>query len=187
MAKYRKLDQGGGLFSGTEHQQAVARREVGILKLRDVIDWEKLPPKNLACHILLGRCGWGGKRNASRSIPFTTPSHGRPAKPAQNSSSAFRVADHSGGLKIRGPEEEPLRNQWFARNSTCFLLSEKVRRSWRRRYRGLNGRNVLRERLWRAPPTCAFRRGASSVAAVCDCRTFSGLAGCVHCDVPLAG
>ena len=45
MAKYRKLDQGGGLFSGTEHQQAVARREVGILKLRDVIDWEKLPPK----------------------------------------------------------------------------------------------------------------------------------------------
>ncbi len=48
MAKYRKLDQGGGLFSGTEHQQAVARREVGILKLRDVIDWEKLPPKNLA-------------------------------------------------------------------------------------------------------------------------------------------
>jgi len=40
MARYRKLDQGGGLFSATEHQEAVARRKVGILKLRDVIDWE---------------------------------------------------------------------------------------------------------------------------------------------------
>lgn len=40
MINYRKTDRGGGLFSTIEHQQAIARRETGILKLRDLIDWE---------------------------------------------------------------------------------------------------------------------------------------------------
>jgi len=40
MGNYRNQAKGGGLFSAIEHQQAVARQEVGILKLRDRIDWE---------------------------------------------------------------------------------------------------------------------------------------------------
>lgn len=44
MRKYRKLDGGGDLFSALGHQKKVTRREVGILKLRDLIDWEKFRP-----------------------------------------------------------------------------------------------------------------------------------------------
>lgn len=40
MSNYRKQDKGGNLFSAIEHQQSVAKREIGILKLRDIIDWE---------------------------------------------------------------------------------------------------------------------------------------------------
>jgi len=40
MSNYRKQDKGGWLFSAIEHQQCVAKREIGILKLRDIIDWE---------------------------------------------------------------------------------------------------------------------------------------------------
>jgi len=39
MKNYRKLNKGGNLFSAIEHQQSVQKREIGILKLRDVIDW----------------------------------------------------------------------------------------------------------------------------------------------------
>jgi len=44
MRKYRKLDGGGDLFSALNHQKKVTRREVGILKLRDLIDWESFRP-----------------------------------------------------------------------------------------------------------------------------------------------
>ena len=44
MSNYRKQDKGGNLFSAIEHQQAVARREIGILKLREIIDWESFRP-----------------------------------------------------------------------------------------------------------------------------------------------
>lgn len=37
MKQYRKPEKGGGLFSAIEHQQAVARKTTGILKLRDLI------------------------------------------------------------------------------------------------------------------------------------------------------
>ncbi len=40
MSKYRKLDGGGSLFSALEHQREIASKTVGILKLRDLIDWE---------------------------------------------------------------------------------------------------------------------------------------------------
>jgi len=38
---YRDLKKGGDLFSALEHQKNVQQRIVGILKLRDLIDWEK--------------------------------------------------------------------------------------------------------------------------------------------------
>jgi len=44
MGNYRKLDGGGDLFSALEHQKKVTQREVGILKLRDLIDWECFRP-----------------------------------------------------------------------------------------------------------------------------------------------
>lgn len=40
MTRYRKTDLGAGLFSAIEHEQAVAAKTTGILKLRDVIPWE---------------------------------------------------------------------------------------------------------------------------------------------------
>ena len=44
MGRYRKPGKGGGLFSAIEHQQAVAGKKTGILKLRDLIDWEAFRP-----------------------------------------------------------------------------------------------------------------------------------------------
>ena len=44
MSNYREQDKGGNLFSAIEHQQSVAKREIGILKLREVIDWESFRP-----------------------------------------------------------------------------------------------------------------------------------------------
>lgn len=44
MSRYRKQDNGGTLFSAIEHQQAVAAKTTGILKLRDLIDWESFRP-----------------------------------------------------------------------------------------------------------------------------------------------
>lgn len=40
MKRYKNHSKGGGLFSGIEHQQALSRQKVGILKLRDLIEWE---------------------------------------------------------------------------------------------------------------------------------------------------
>lgn len=44
MKRYRKTQRGGGLFSAIEHEQAVAAKTTGILKLRDVIPWESFRP-----------------------------------------------------------------------------------------------------------------------------------------------
>ncbi len=44
MSRYRKQYNGGTLFSAIEHQQAVAAKTNGILKLRDLIDWESFRP-----------------------------------------------------------------------------------------------------------------------------------------------
>jgi IS5 family transposase len=44
MKRYRKTERGGGLFSALEHEQAVARKSTGILKLRDLIPWESFRP-----------------------------------------------------------------------------------------------------------------------------------------------
>lgn len=44
MINYRKQDKGGSLFSAIEHQQAVVKREIGILKLRGIINWESFRP-----------------------------------------------------------------------------------------------------------------------------------------------
>lgn len=44
MNRYRRTERGGGLFSAIEHEQAVAARTVGILKLRDIIPWESFRP-----------------------------------------------------------------------------------------------------------------------------------------------
>lgn len=44
MRKYRNLDGGGNLFAALDHQKAAAQRIVGILKLRDLIDWEDFRP-----------------------------------------------------------------------------------------------------------------------------------------------
>ena len=40
MKRYRQTQRGGGLFSAIEHEQAVAAKSTGILKLRDLIPWE---------------------------------------------------------------------------------------------------------------------------------------------------
>ena len=44
MKRYRKTERGGGLFSAIEHEQAVAAKTSGILKLRDLIPWESFRP-----------------------------------------------------------------------------------------------------------------------------------------------
>ncbi len=44
MRRYRNLDGGGNLFAALDHQKAVTQRIVGILKLRDLIDWESFRP-----------------------------------------------------------------------------------------------------------------------------------------------
>jgi len=41
---FRKHTKGGNLFSAIEHQQKVASKEVGILKLKNVINWESFRP-----------------------------------------------------------------------------------------------------------------------------------------------
>jgi len=40
----RRPERGGGLFSAIEHEQAVAAKVSGILKLRDLIPWESFRP-----------------------------------------------------------------------------------------------------------------------------------------------
>ncbi len=44
MKRYRKTGRGGGLFSAIEHEQAVAAKSTGILKLREVIPRESFRP-----------------------------------------------------------------------------------------------------------------------------------------------
>jgi len=44
MKRYRKSERGRGLFSAIEHEQAVAAKSTGILKLREVITWESFRP-----------------------------------------------------------------------------------------------------------------------------------------------
>lgn len=44
MKRYRKTERGGSLLSAIEHEQAVARKTTGILKLRDLIAWESFRP-----------------------------------------------------------------------------------------------------------------------------------------------
>lgn len=44
MKRYRKVGRGGGLFSALEHEQAVAGKSTGILKLRDLVPWESFRP-----------------------------------------------------------------------------------------------------------------------------------------------
>lgn len=44
MTRYRKTETGAGLFSAIEHEQAVAAKTTGILKLRDLIPWESFRP-----------------------------------------------------------------------------------------------------------------------------------------------
>ena len=44
MKRYRKSERGGGLFSAIEHEQAVAVKTTGILKLHDLIPWESFRP-----------------------------------------------------------------------------------------------------------------------------------------------
>lgn len=44
MKRYRKTERGGGLFSALEHEQAVAAKTHGILKLRDLVPWESFRP-----------------------------------------------------------------------------------------------------------------------------------------------
>lgn len=44
MSRYRRTGQGGGLFSAIEHEQVVANKSTGILKLRDIIPWENFRP-----------------------------------------------------------------------------------------------------------------------------------------------
>jgi transposase, IS5 family len=44
MKHYRKTERGGGLFSAIEHEQAVAAKTTGILKLRALIPWESFRP-----------------------------------------------------------------------------------------------------------------------------------------------
>ena len=41
---YRTTQRGGGLFSAIEHEQAVAAKTTGILKLRELIPWESFLP-----------------------------------------------------------------------------------------------------------------------------------------------
>ena len=42
--KFRKHSKGGNLFSSISHQQNMAKRQVGILKLKDAIDWNLFRP-----------------------------------------------------------------------------------------------------------------------------------------------
>lgn len=42
--KFRNHQKGGNLFSAIEHQQAVAGEVVGILKIKEAIDWESFEP-----------------------------------------------------------------------------------------------------------------------------------------------
>lgn len=44
MKRYRKSGVSGGLFSAIEHQQAVEKKTTDIMKLRDLIDWERFRP-----------------------------------------------------------------------------------------------------------------------------------------------
>ena len=42
--KFRKQDGGGNLFSALDHQKSASQRVVGILRLRDLLDWEEFRP-----------------------------------------------------------------------------------------------------------------------------------------------
>lgn len=44
MKRYRQTAQGGGLFSAIEHEQAVAAKNTGILRLRNLVAWESFRP-----------------------------------------------------------------------------------------------------------------------------------------------
>ena len=44
MNRYRKTQTGAGLFSAIEHEQAVAAKTTGILRLGDLIPWESFRP-----------------------------------------------------------------------------------------------------------------------------------------------
>ena len=41
---FRKHAKGGNLFSAIEHQQKIAKKKIGVLKLKDVIDWSMFSP-----------------------------------------------------------------------------------------------------------------------------------------------
>ena len=40
----RQTQRGGGPFSASEHEQTVASKTTGILKLRDLMPWESFRP-----------------------------------------------------------------------------------------------------------------------------------------------
>lgn len=42
--KFRKHTKGGDLFSAIQHQQKVVKKEIGILKVKNVVDWESFRP-----------------------------------------------------------------------------------------------------------------------------------------------
>lgn len=44
MRAYRKINGGGDLFAALNHQKKVTQREVGILKLGALINWESFRP-----------------------------------------------------------------------------------------------------------------------------------------------
>ncbi len=44
MKHYRTTQRGGGLFRAIEHEQAVAAKTTGLLKLRELIPWESFRP-----------------------------------------------------------------------------------------------------------------------------------------------
>ena len=42
--RFRNHSKGGNLFSAIEHEQMVAKRKTGILKIKEAIDWERFRP-----------------------------------------------------------------------------------------------------------------------------------------------
>lgn len=65
MKRYRKTERGDGLFSASEHWQAVADKAIGILKLGDLIHWESFRT------LLEGLTGSHARLEKRRQAPLT--------------------------------------------------------------------------------------------------------------------
>ena len=92
MKRYRKTERGGGLFSAIEHEQTVAAKTNGTLKLCDVIPRESFRP------LLEELTGYATRHGAKGGKPPSTPCSSSKSSCYKNSTASATMVLRSKSL-----------------------------------------------------------------------------------------